>query len=173
MAVDFNHTIISVLNRKASAKFLSEILGLPAPVTWGPFDIVTTANGVSLDFMEKKGDIPSRHFAFLVSETEFDQIFSRIQERSLRFWADPACKQTGEINTHDGGRGVYFHDPNGHLLEIITRPYGSSGSTPRRAIRHQLLYRVRAGLLQAERGPLRVSRPVLCRAWLRDNRRMP
>ena len=127
MAVDFNHTIISVLNRKASAKFLSEILGLPAPVTWGPFDIVTTANGVSLDFMEKKGDIPSRHFAFLVSETEFDQIFYRIQERSLRFWADPACKQTGEINTHDGGRGVYFHDPNGHLLEIITRPYGSSG----------------------------------------------
>jgi catechol 2,3-dioxygenase-like lactoylglutathione lyase family enzyme len=127
MAVDLNHTIISALNSKASAKFLSEILGLPAPVTWGPFDIVTTANGVSLDFMEKKGEIASRHFAFLVSEVEFDQIFSRIRERELPFWADPARKKAGEINTHDGGRGVYFHDQNGHLLEIITRPYGSNG----------------------------------------------
>jgi catechol 2,3-dioxygenase-like lactoylglutathione lyase family enzyme len=73
---------------------------------------------------------PSRHFAFLVSEAEFDAIFGRIRERGLSYWADPARTKAGEINTHDGGRGVYFPDPDGHLLEIITRPYGSSGWQP-------------------------------------------
>src|SRR5689334_10159810 len=106
MAVEFNHTIISAQDSKSSAQFLSEILGLPAPATWGPFEVVTTANGVSLDFVERKGEIPSRHFAFLVSEAEFDQIVSRIWQRNLPFWADPERKKAGEINTDDGGRGV-------------------------------------------------------------------
>ncbi|HYG86366.1 MAG TPA: VOC family protein [Azospirillum sp.] len=127
MAVEFNHTIIWARDSKASARFLAEILGLPAPVTWGPFEVVTTMNGVNLDFMDRKDEIHSRHFAFLVSESEFDEIFGRIRERGLSYWADPARSETGEINHHDGGRGVYFDDPNGHLLEIITRPYGSGG----------------------------------------------
>ena len=127
MAVEFNHTIIWARDSKASARFLAEILELPAPVTFGPFEVVTTTNGVSLDFMEGKDEIHSRHFAFLVSESEFDEIFGRIRARGLSYWADPARSKVGKINHHDGGRGVYFEDPNGQLLEIITRPYGSGG----------------------------------------------
>ena len=62
--------------------------------------------------------------------TEFDDIFARIRERKLAYWADPGQRQQGEVNHHDGGRGLYFEDPNGHLLEIITRPYGSGGWNP-------------------------------------------
>jgi catechol 2,3-dioxygenase-like lactoylglutathione lyase family enzyme len=127
MAVELNHTIIPAHDNKASATFLAAILGLPAPIRFGPFEVVTTTNGVSLDFMEGKGEIHSRHFAFLVSESEFDTIFGRIRERGLSYWADPARNKVGEINHHDRGRGVYFEDPNGHLLEILTRPYGSGG----------------------------------------------
>lgn len=131
MAVDFNHTIIWANDSKASAAFLASILGLPGPRKWGPFQIVATSNGVNLDFMDREGEILSRHFAFLVSEAEFDEISGRIREHGLTYWADPARTKKGEINHHDGGRGVYFQDPNGHLLEIITRPYGSSGWEPR------------------------------------------
>jgi catechol 2,3-dioxygenase-like lactoylglutathione lyase family enzyme len=122
MAIEFNHTIIWAHNSEASATFMTEILGLPAPRHWGPFLIVETSNGVNLDFMDRQGEILSRHFAFLVGEDEFDAIFDRIQERGLAYWADPARTKSGEINHRDGGRGVYFCDPDGHLLEIITRP---------------------------------------------------
>jgi catechol 2,3-dioxygenase-like lactoylglutathione lyase family enzyme len=125
MAIEFNHTIVWANDSAASAAFVAGILGLPAPRKWGHFQIVGTANGVSLDFMDRTGEIPMRHFAFLVSEPEFDQIFERIRERGLDYWADPGRAEAGRINHHDGGRGVYFRDPNGHLLEIITRPYGS------------------------------------------------
>ena len=128
MAVDFNHTIVWVRDSEASAAFLSEILGLPAPRPWGPFLVVTTANGTNLDFMNGDGEISTQHYAFLVSELEFDQIFDRVRERSLPYWADPAQTQAGEINYNDGGRGFYFEDPNGHFLEVITRPYGSGGN---------------------------------------------
>ena len=86
--------------------------------------MVTAANGANIDFMNADGEITPQHYAFLVSELEFDEIFGRIGERALSHWADPAKKQPGEINHHDGGRGVYFEDVSGHLLEIITRPYG-------------------------------------------------
>jgi catechol 2,3-dioxygenase-like lactoylglutathione lyase family enzyme len=130
MPVEFNHTIVWSSDSKTSAIFLADILGLPPPRKWGPFHIVSTANGVNLDFMDRKEEILSRHFAFLVSEAEFDEIFGRIRERNLPHWADPARTKQGEINRHDGGRGLYFQDPNGHLLEIITRTYGSSGWEP-------------------------------------------
>jgi catechol 2,3-dioxygenase-like lactoylglutathione lyase family enzyme len=130
MAVEFNHTIVWAKNSQASAAFLAGILGLPAPKKWGPFQVVASSNGVNLDFMDRQGEILSRHFAFLVSEAEFDQIFDRIGKQGLAYWADPARTKTGEVNHHDGGRGVYFEDPNGHLLEVITRPYGSSGWEP-------------------------------------------
>jgi catechol 2,3-dioxygenase-like lactoylglutathione lyase family enzyme len=93
MAVEFNHTIVWAHDSKASAKFLAEILGLPEPKQWGPFQVVTTSNSVNLDFMDKEGEILTRHFAFLVSETEFDEIFGRIQERGLTFWADPRANE--------------------------------------------------------------------------------
>ena len=130
MAVQFNHTILSARDSRASATFLAEMLGLPAPTRWGPFEMVTTANGANLDYMNVEGKIIPQHYAFLVSESEFDDIFGRIRERKLPYWADPGQNKRGEINHHDDGRGVYFEEPNGHLLEIITRPYGSGGWNP-------------------------------------------
>jgi len=124
MAVQLNHTIVAARDRHASANFLAEILGLPAPKSWGPFVMVEVDNDITLDFMEAD-EVTSQHYAFLVGETEFDQIFGRIRERGLTYWADPLHRHPGEINTNDGGRGVYWEDPNGHNLEIITRPYGS------------------------------------------------
>lgn len=126
MAVQLNHTIVAARDQEASATFLAEVLALPAPVRWGPFMIVEDANGTSLDFMETAEEhVHAQHYAFLVGEDEFDVIFGRIQSRGLAFWADPHQHQPGEINRNDGGRGVYFEDPSGHLLEILTRPYGS------------------------------------------------
>jgi catechol 2,3-dioxygenase-like lactoylglutathione lyase family enzyme len=128
--VNFNHTIVSARDSQKSATFLADILGLPAPTLWGPFQMVAAANGANIDFMNADGEITPQHYAFLVSESEFDEIFGRVRERALSYWADPAKKQPGEINHHDGGRGVYFEDVSGHLLEIITRPYGSGGWNP-------------------------------------------
>ena len=130
MAIQFNHTILYARDSRASASFLAEILGLPAPTHWGPFEMVTTANGANLDYMDTDGTVTPQHYAFLVSDAEFDEVFGRIQKRKLSYWADPGQQQEGKINHHDGGRGVYFEDPNGHLLEIITRPYGSGGWNP-------------------------------------------
>ena len=127
MTVKLNHTIVHARDKRASAIFLSEILGLPAPVAFGPFMGVETANEVTLDFLETDEEFITEHYAFLVSEAEFDAIFLRICERKLSYWADPGRRERDQINTRDGGRGVYFEDPNGHLLEILTRPYGSGG----------------------------------------------
>jgi catechol 2,3-dioxygenase-like lactoylglutathione lyase family enzyme len=123
MPVQLNHTIVSARDKRASAAFLADLLGLEAPTTYGPFAVVELANAVSLDFMEAERVQP-RHYAFLVSEEEFDEIFGRIRARGLQYWADPFEQHPGEINTADGGRGLYWHDPDGHVLEIITRPYG-------------------------------------------------
>lgn len=125
MAVQLNHTIVSARDSEASATFLAEILGLPPPARYGPFQMVETANGVTLDFADAQGEITPQHYAFLVSEAEFDEIFGRIERRGLPFWADPGQNRPGQINTNDGGRGTYFEDPDGHILEIITRPYGA------------------------------------------------
>src|SRR5262245_52486789 len=117
MAIDFNHTILYARDSRASARFLAEMLGLPGPTHWGPFEVVTTENGANLDYMDTDGEIAPQHYAFLVGDAEFDAIFERIRARKLTYWADPAQKKQGEINRHDGGRGVYFEEINGHLLE--------------------------------------------------------
>ena len=124
MSVLLNHTIVNVRDRHASAQFLVEILGLEQPTTYGPFVVVQVQNGVSLDYADDHGTPHPQHYAFLVSEEEFDQIFGRLRERGLPFWADPFQHRPGEINTNDGGRGLYWSDPDGHNLEIITVPYG-------------------------------------------------
>jgi hypothetical protein len=127
MASRFNHTIWHAKDSRASARWLAELFDLPEPYPFGPFMTVVTSNDVNLDFIDA-GDFPfqSQHYAFLVSEAEFDKIFGRIRERAMEYWADPGRQHSGEINHHFGGRGVYFLDPDGHFLEIITRPYGSS-----------------------------------------------
>jgi catechol 2,3-dioxygenase-like lactoylglutathione lyase family enzyme len=125
MAAQLNHIIVWCNDKAASAGFMARILGLAEPEPFHHFLLVRLANDVSLDFMQKEGKVALQHYAFLVSEQEFDAAFARIEAEGLTYWADPARSQPGEINRHDGGRGVYFEDPNGHLLEIITRPYGS------------------------------------------------
>lgn len=125
MAVQLNHTIVSARDKSESAAFMAEVLGLGDPIPFGPFLGVEADNGVTLDFIDSEGEITPQHYAFLISEAEFDQIFGRIRERGLKYWADPGKSRAGEVNTNDGGRGVYFPDPSGHLLEILTRPYGS------------------------------------------------
>ncbi len=125
MAVQLNHTVVAARDKQVSADFLAEILGLSTPAPFGPFMMVQADNEVTLDFIDSGGEIVSQHYAFLVSDGEFDEIFGRIRERELSYWADPYHREPGEINTRDGGRGLYFDDPDGHNLEILTRPYGS------------------------------------------------
>lgn len=128
MSVAFNHTIVHSRDQRSAAAFLSELLGLPAPTRYGPFHVVELANGASLDFLDAGDDpIAPQHYAFLIDEDDFDGVFDRLRERKLPYWADPARRRPGAINQNDGGRGVYFESPDGHLLEVITRPYGSEG----------------------------------------------
>ena len=128
MSVRLDHTIVWCRDQKRSATFLAEMLGRPAPTRFGPFLVVELDNGASLDFHETDDPIAPQHYAFLIDEAEFDVIFGRVRERRLDHWADPGRTRLGEINRNDGGRGVYFADPDGHFLEIITRPYGSGSS---------------------------------------------
>jgi catechol 2,3-dioxygenase-like lactoylglutathione lyase family enzyme len=127
VGVQLNHTIVSCRDQQRSAAFLSEILGLPPTTRFGHFLVVEADNAVSLDFAESSGEIAAQHYAFLVGEDEFDAAFGRIRDRGLTYWADPGKSRPGAINHNDGGRGLYFDDPDGHRLEIITRPYGSGG----------------------------------------------
>ncbi|GHB18593.1 catechol 2,3-dioxygenase-like lactoylglutathione lyase family enzyme [Streptomyces umbrinus] len=127
MTVELNHTIVAAHDKKTSARFLAGILGLEVSPQYGPFIPVRIPNGVTLDYMDATGPIPPQHYAFLVSEDDFDTIFARIRDAGLTYWADPFHRHVDEINTNDGGRGTYFDDPNGHNLEILTRPYGSGG----------------------------------------------
>ncbi|MFD4295476.1 VOC family protein [Rhodococcus sp. NPDC058505] len=127
LTISLNHTIVAAKDRQHSAYFLTWLLGLPDPVPAGHFLAVRLENGVTLDYAEPPdGVVPAQHYAFLVSEEDFDAIYGRIGEIGLEHWADPRQSAHG-INRNDGGRGTYFLDPSGHFLEIITRPYGSGG----------------------------------------------
>ena len=126
MSIKLNHTIVHTYDKAASAAFLTEILGLIDPVPFGHFLTLQLDNEITLDLIETRHEFNPQHYAFLVSEKEFDEILGRIRERGLTFWADPFHRRINEINTRDGGRGAYFEDPNGHNLEILTRSYGSS-----------------------------------------------
>lgn len=126
MTITLNHTIVVTRDKNTTAKFYTEVFGLPPHRMVGHFAVVQV-DDTSLDLVEAQGEITQRHFAFLVSEAEFEAIFQRIKQRGLTYWADPFRKQPGTINHWDDGRGLYFDDPNSHLLEIITRPYGAGG----------------------------------------------
>lgn len=128
MSIRLNHTIVNCRDQQKSAAFLTEILGLRPATRFGHFLVVQADNDVSLDFAETTGSVTPQHYAFLVSEAEFDATFDRVRQRDLTYWADPSRTQRLAINHRDGGRGVYFEDPDGHLLEILTRPYGSVSS---------------------------------------------
>ncbi|MFY2860401.1 VOC family protein [Mycobacterium sp. THU-M104] len=127
MTISFNHTIVAARDKHKSAEFLTELFGLPSPKPFGHFMVVALEHGVSLDYTDVAPgeDITRQHYAFLVAEQDFDAIYGKIRSRGLLHWADPRQSRPGEINHNDGGRGVYFLDPAGHTMEILTRPYGS------------------------------------------------
>jgi catechol 2,3-dioxygenase-like lactoylglutathione lyase family enzyme len=125
MSAQFNHTIVWCRDKQQSSALLARILGIPPAKPFYNFMMVQLANGVSLDFMNTAEPIAAQHYAFLIEESEFDATFSRIRDEGLSYWADPMKSRPNEINHSDGGRGVYFEDLNGHLFEVITRPYGS------------------------------------------------
>ena len=119
MTIELNHTIVPAQDPEASARFLADILGLPVDPPASHFTPVTLTNHVTLDY-DQHDDFDSHHYAFLVSEEEFDAAFARIQARDITFFADPGCRQPGQIYRSRGRRGTYFRDPNGHLMEILT-----------------------------------------------------
>ncbi|WP_093799936.1 VOC family protein [Streptomyces sp. Wb2n-11] len=126
MSVQLNHTIVHSRDNRESAEFYARVLGLEISAEWGPFIAVELSNGVTLDFATVPAEsITVQHYAFLVTEEEFDGVFQRVEDAGITYYADPHGKQPGEINRNDGGRGMYFMDPSGHGLEAITRPYGS------------------------------------------------
>ncbi len=127
MTVALNHTVVGAVDARVSAHWLAEMLGLAEPFAFGPFWQVDLDNGVSLDFASVgTGErIAPIHYAFLITEERFDDVYDRISTRGFEHWADPGQHRPGEINHHDGGRGVYFLSNDGHYLEVITRPYGS------------------------------------------------
>ncbi|SDD11879.1 VOC family protein [Rhodococcus tukisamuensis] len=122
MSTSFNHTIVYAKDRDRSAAFFTDLFGLPDAVPTGVFLSVRLDNDVTLDFDGPLDEVQSQHYAFHVSEDQFDAVYGRIVERGLEHWADPRRSVRGEVNTHNGGRGVYFEDPSGHFMEILTRP---------------------------------------------------
>jgi catechol 2,3-dioxygenase-like lactoylglutathione lyase family enzyme len=132
MTAQLNHTIVWCRDKQKSAAFLVEMLGLAKPIPFGPMLVAQLGNGVSMDFYDQPGEISSQHYAFLTDEEDFDRIFARIKDKRLRYWADPGKQQPGEIYRHFGGRGVYFDDPDGHFLEVMTRPYELGAPMPKR-----------------------------------------
>ena len=127
MRIELNHTIVHVKDRWAASREVGEVLGLPAAMAYGPFAELRLDNAASLDFMDSEGEIHGQHYAFLVSEEDFDLILDRLRDAGRQWWADPFKGKPNEINHGDGGRGLYWDGPDGHWLEIITRPYGSGG----------------------------------------------
>lgn len=120
MNVELNHTIVWVGDKAASAEFLAGILGVSVGAPNGPFMPVRLANRVTLDFADAH-DVRGQHLAFLVSDSDFDAVFARLRAAGIAYWADPMHREPGQINHWLGGRGVYFEDPDGHNMELLTR----------------------------------------------------
>ena len=125
MSIEFNHPLVHAKDTWAAAREVAGVLGLAEPTSYGPFAVIQFDNGATLDFIEDTAEIKAQHYAFLVGEDDFDAIWARIKAQDRQFWADPHKRAAGEINHEDGGRGLYWEGPDGHWLEIITRPYGS------------------------------------------------
>lgn len=119
MAIQLDHTIVPAHDKVESAKFFARIFGLSYAGEMGHFAPVKVNDALTLDFDNDSGFGP-HHYAFKVSEAEFDQIFQRIQDEGLAYGSGPRALEDMSINHRNGGRGVYFRDPNGHILELLT-----------------------------------------------------
>ncbi|MFE5190268.1 VOC family protein [Streptomyces sp. NPDC056628] len=123
-SVQLNHTAVYASDRHLSAEFIAAILGLKVGAPFGPFLPVDLGNGVTLDYYEKRDEpIQSQHYAFLVPDEQFDAMIARLEVVGVTYYADPSHTEAGQINRLFGGRGAYFDDPDGHNMEIMTRPY--------------------------------------------------
>lgn len=122
MAISLNHTIINVKDNVKSAKFYEKIFGFEFVKVWGHFAVVKVNETLTFDFLTKER-FSKQHYAFKVSEAEFDETFARVKEHNLPYGSSPYDRENGKINDNDGGRGVYFPDLDGHILEIITQDY--------------------------------------------------
>jgi catechol 2,3-dioxygenase-like lactoylglutathione lyase family enzyme len=120
MSVELNHTIVWAHDKATSAEFLATILGVPVGPPAGPFVPVALGNGVTLDFGQAT-EVHGQHYAFLVGEEEFDAAFARLRDAGIEYYADPGHAERGELNHRSGGRGLYFDDPDGHNMELLTR----------------------------------------------------
>ena len=121
MPVELNHIVIPSRQKVASAQFLAEILGLAPPQAVGHFLALRLANGVTLDYDDAE-DFRPQHCAFLVTDEEFDAIFDRVASAGITYYADPWHRHPGVVNQRAGGRGFYFSDPDGHNMEVFTKP---------------------------------------------------
>ncbi|MFD9498056.1 VOC family protein [Streptomyces sp. NPDC060035] len=122
--VQLNHTAVYATDRSLSAEFMAAILGLEVGAPFGPFLPVDLGNGVTLDYYEKRDEpVQAQHYAFLVPDAQFDSMIGRLQTLDVTYYADPNHTEPGHINRLFGGRGAYFDDPDGHNMEIMTRPY--------------------------------------------------
>lgn len=126
MTIELNHTIVRAHDKHASAAFLARVLDLPVGAPWGPF-VPVTIGRVTLDYLDDRSDFTPQHYAFLVGDKEFDAALARLGEDAVRIWADPDRHEPDTINHRYGGRGVYFQDPDGHLMELLTAPYTDPG----------------------------------------------
>jgi catechol 2,3-dioxygenase-like lactoylglutathione lyase family enzyme len=127
MTVELNHTIVRSSDKQRSAAFLAELVGLEVAPPWGPFLPVPLSNGVTLEFVEvSPTEIQPQHYAFLVTDAQFDAAFNRIKDAGVPYFADPFRHRPAEVNHEYGGRGIYFDDPDGHNLELMTVPYGDA-----------------------------------------------
>ncbi|MER6131846.1 VOC family protein [Streptomyces sp. NPDC001815] len=122
--VQLNHIAVYATDRLLSAEFLAAILELKVGAPFGPFLPIDLGNGVTLDFYEfRDGPVQPQHYAFLVPEARFDAMVARLEAVGVTYYADPSHTEPGRTNDLFGGRGAYFDDPDGHNMEIMTRPY--------------------------------------------------
>ncbi len=122
MTIELDHTIVPSRDKEAAARFFSRIFGLNYNGPESPFAPVRVNENLTLDFLDidEASDFETHHYAFKVSEAEFDAIFGRIKADGVIYGSEPGSFEDMQINHRRGGRGVYFRDPDGHVLEILT-----------------------------------------------------
>lgn len=120
MPIQLSRIVIFARDKRASARFLADLLDLDDPVPAGIFVAVRLDDGFTLHYAQPATDFLRQRYTFLVDEEDFEAIYARVREQGLTFWADPYRRTAGQIATHDG-RGLYVDDPSGHILEIVTK----------------------------------------------------
>jgi catechol 2,3-dioxygenase-like lactoylglutathione lyase family enzyme len=129
MTISFDHHILPSTDRERSARFLTEVLGLPPAREEGPFLAVDLGNDVALYVAGWDSEVRPQHYAFLMSEEDLDGVLARLEASGSDWWADPEGTQLRRVNHDDGGRGCYFRGPDGHWLEALTVRYGGRPTT--------------------------------------------